>query len=77
MKTIKIKLYPFIQIFNYLLNKTKKNNITISILRDVNSKLERICQRYKDAFEREREYNLNVRMRRRNRFWRNNNKKLN
>lgn len=71
MKTIKIKFkFTYYFIAKYLKNKLKSQLISNQILRDENSKLDRICQSYMDLYYQEKVYNLNVRIRRRNRFWR-------
>lgn len=73
MKKIKIKFkFTYYFIAKYLKNKLKSQMISNQILRDVNSKLDKICQSYMELYYQEKEYNLNVRMRRRNRFWRKN-----
>lgn len=71
MKTIKIKFkFTYYFIAKYLKNRLKSQIISNQILRDVNRKLDRICQSYIKLYNEEKEYNLNARMKRRNKYWR-------
>lgn len=73
MKTIRIKFkFTYYFIAQYLKNKLKKQLISNQILRDVNSKLDKICQSYMKLYFEEKEHNLNTRMKRRNKYWRKN-----